>query len=112
MMEYLYTGRIQHFNPSVALDLLGLAECYNLEGLKQLCENTLIHNVDTDNLCALLIDAHRFSATELKKYCMGYLLKNFNDVNKTKGFEALEKFPNLLMEVLKQVATNVDYKDS
>jgi hypothetical protein len=69
MMEYLYTGSILNFNPRIALDLLGLADAYMLERLKYLCENTLMHNVDNDNVCALLIDANKYSANELKKFC-------------------------------------------
>ena len=80
MMEYLYSGSIANFNPSVALDLLGLADAYMLEGLKYLCENTLMHNVDNDNVCALLIDANKYSSTELKKFCINYLIKNFSEV--------------------------------
>ena len=60
MMEYLYSGSIANFNPRVALDLLGLADAYMLGGLKYLCENTLMHNVDNDNVCALLIDANKY----------------------------------------------------
>ena len=60
MMEYLYTGSIVNFNAKVALDLLGLADAYTLDGLKYLCENTLMHNVDNDNVCSLLIDANKF----------------------------------------------------
>jgi hypothetical protein len=60
MMEYLYTGSIQNFNPRVALELLGLSDAYMLEGLKYLCENTLMHNVDHDNVCNLLIDANKY----------------------------------------------------
>jgi len=55
MMEYLYTGSIVNFNARVALDLLGLADAYMLEGLKQLCENTLMISVDNDNVCSLLV---------------------------------------------------------
>jgi hypothetical protein len=60
MMEYLYAGSIQNFNHNVALDLLGLADAYMLEGLKYLCENTLIHNVDNHNVCSLLIEANKY----------------------------------------------------
>lgn len=60
MMEYLYTGSISNFNPKVALDLLGLADAYMLEGLKYLCENTLMLNVDNENVCSLLIDANKY----------------------------------------------------
>jgi hypothetical protein len=50
MMEYLYTGSIVNFNHRVALDLLGLADAYILDGLKYLCENTLMQNVDNENV--------------------------------------------------------------
>ena len=77
MMEYLYTGSIVNFNHRVALDLLGLADAYILDALKYLCENTLMQNVDNDNVCALLIEANKYSSAELKKFCIQYLIKNF-----------------------------------
>ena len=111
MMEYLYSGSIQNFNAKVALDLLGLADAYMLEGLKYLCENTLMHNVDNENVCSLLIDANKYSAHELKKFCQQYLMKNFQEVSHTKAFEELEYYPSLLMEVTKLVFTNVNSKE-
>ena len=107
MMEYLYTGSIVNFNPRVALDLLGLADAYMLEGLKYLCENTLMHNVDNDNVVALLIDSNKYSSMELKKFCQNYLIKNFSDVSQSKSFEELEYHPSLLMEVLQIVGNRL-----
>merc|ERR1711976_172280 len=72
MIEYLYSGSIQNFSPKVAQDLLGLADAYMLEGLKYLCENTLMHNVDNDNVCSLLIEANKYASGELKKFCIDY----------------------------------------
>jgi len=60
MMEYLYTGSIVNFNHRVALDLLGLADAYILDGLKYLCENTLMQNVDNDNVIQFLIDSNKY----------------------------------------------------
>ena len=76
-MEYLYTGSILNFNHKVAQDLLGLADAYILDGLKYLCENTLMQNVDNDNVIQFLIDANRYQSGELKKFCISYLIKNF-----------------------------------
>jgi SpoVK/Ycf46/Vps4 family AAA+-type ATPase len=104
MIEYLYTGQIENFNKTVALEVLGLADAYNIENLKILCENTLIHNVDNENVADYLIESHSFSAHELKKFCMEYLMKNFSEVQDTKGFENLEHVPSLLMEVTKNIA--------
>lgn len=103
MIEYLYTGQIESFNPGVAQEVLGLADAYAIENLKSLCENTLIHSVDT-NVIDLLIDAHRFDAQELKKNCMNYIIKNFSDIQNTKEFESLEQVPSLLMELMKSIA--------
>jgi speckle-type POZ protein len=111
MMEYLYSGSISNFSPRVASDLLGLADAYMLEGLKYLCENTLMHNVDNDNVCTLLIESSKYSSAELKKFCINYLIKNFSDVQSTKAFEELEFYPSLLMEVTKLVVSNANEKD-
>ena len=60
-----------------------------MDRLKFLCENTLMHTVDNENVCSILIDANKYGATDLKKYCYDYLLKNFAEVHLTKGFEDL-----------------------
>lgn len=36
MIEYLYTGCIQDFNPTIGLEILGLADAYGLDNLKSL----------------------------------------------------------------------------
>ena len=59
MMEYLYTGSIINLSQKVALDLLGLADSYILDSLKFLCENTLMQNVDNDNVVSVLIEANK-----------------------------------------------------
>lgn len=50
MIEYLYTGQIDNFNKLVAIEVLGLADAFGIENLKVLSENTLIHNVDNENV--------------------------------------------------------------
>jgi N-acetylneuraminic acid mutarotase len=67
MLEFLYTGRVIDFQPKIALDLLGLADHYTLGGLKRLCENMLIHNVDNENVCMLFSCSHQYQALDLKK---------------------------------------------
>jgi hypothetical protein len=62
MIEFLYSGNVTNFSYHVALELIGLADAYNLETLKRLCENTLIYNVNTESVCELLVHAHRHSA--------------------------------------------------
>ena len=77
MMEYLYTGSILNLSQRVALDLLGLADSYILDSLKFLCENTLMQNVDNDNVLSILIEANKCQSADLKKYCISFLINNF-----------------------------------
>ena len=59
----------------------------------------------------ILIEANKCQSAELKKYCISYLIKNFQEVSTSKGFEELEFYPSLLMEVTKLVVSNVNSKE-
>jgi len=101
MLEFLYTGTGPD-TAELALDLIGLADQFTLDGLKRLCENLLVHHVDVDNVCALLSRAHKFNATGLKKVCFSFMVKHWDPVCDTSGYEALVQEPQLLLEVTKQ----------
>lgn len=70
-----------------------------------------MHHVDNENVCTLLIEANKYSALDLKKFSIDYLMKNFSEIQNTKAFEELEYYPSLLMEVTKKVFSNVNDKD-
>ena len=101
MIEYLYTGFVEGFNVPISLDLIGLADAYNLDGLKKMCERMMEQHVDEENVGDLLIVAHKYSVGELKRFCMNYLVKNCSEINVAKTIEGLESYPSLLIEVTK-----------
>lgn len=102
MLEFLYTGSVEHFDAELALDLVGLADQFTLDHLKRLCENLLVHHVDVDNVCGLLSCAHRYTAPDLKKICLNFIIKHFHSVQASSGFEALSQEPQLLLEVTRE----------
>eukprot|EP00753_Platysulcus_tardus_P022491 PLAT9708.2.p2 GENE.PLAT9708.2~~PLAT9708.2.p2 ORF type:complete len:135 (+),score=73.29 PLAT9708.2:151-555(+) len=102
MLEFFYTGSILSLPLEVAIDLLGLADHYTLASLKQLCENTLVHDIDVDNVCTLFSCAHRFMAAKLKRMCMVYIRKHFKEVSDSRGFEELGAEPQLLLEFTRE----------
>lgn len=102
MLEFLYTGSIESFKLDFAIDLLGLSDHYTLGGLKRLCENKLTLSVDAENCASLFRAAHRYGAQDLKKYCMNYMLLNFEHVSASSSFEDLSAEPALLLEVTRE----------
>jgi len=106
MLEWLYTGHTpRELSAAHLTEVLGLADHYTLDGLKHVCENVLVHSVEIDNACALLRHADQFMAHELKRYCLAFILKNFDQVAYTQSFDELSKMPVLLLEVTRAAAT-------
>jgi N-acetylneuraminic acid mutarotase len=108
MIEFLYTGTISDFSSSLASELLGLADAYALDDLRKLCEVTLTHSLTTEDVCDVLVLAHRCSAFELKRHCLAFVVKHFNEVNLTPGFERLEQAPSLLIEITRVVLAKLN----
>lgn len=99
MLEFLYTGSTREVSVPVALELLGLADHIGLEGLRALSEALLVHRVDAHNVCTLVAHAHRHSASELKRFCLEYILKH----SETIALDPLADTPALLIEITRLV---------
>ena len=85
----------------MAVNLLSLVDHYTLDGLRELCENTLIRSIKLDNACLLLRMSEQSGAHLLKRYCMQYILSNFEKIVETKAFDDLKSDPQLLLEITK-----------
>ncbi|CAK0875638.1 unnamed protein product [Prorocentrum cordatum] len=106
MLEWLYTGHTpRELSAAHLTEVLGLADHYTLDGLKHVCENVLVHSVEIENVCALLRHADQYMAEALKRYCLQFILKNFDQVAYSKGFDELSSNPALLLEVTRAAAT-------
>ena len=103
MIEYLYTGVIEGFDCITAIELIGLADAYTIDGLKNMCERVMQQNIDEENVGEILIVAHKYSVGELMKIAMNFLIKNCGEINVTKIIEGLEGYPLLLIEVTKSL---------
>jgi hypothetical protein len=111
LITYLYTGKLTADCKKVD-ELLGLADQYTFDALKQLTEKILINSIEIENVCHLLRISDRYGARELKKSCLTFILKSFDQVVTTQAFEELSAVPALLMEVTKASALNAARGDS
>jgi hypothetical protein len=59
------------------VDLLLVADLYQLERLKYLCEQKIIGYVDVDNVVNMFVLSEQVQAPDLAKYTLEYLAKNW-----------------------------------
>ena len=90
----------------LALELLGLADRYLLEGLKLLCGFTLTRMVSADTVAPILQAADRYDSpsSQLKAHCMQFVLSNYEAVVNSPSFEELTSSPQLLLAVTRAAA--------
>ncbi|CAK4943566.1 unnamed protein product [Aphanomyces euteiches] len=110
MLEFLYTGSVAEMSTESAMELLGLADHYALQELSTLCENYLMHELESENVCHVLIAANHFQSENLKASCMQYLQAHFHQVVSTRGFEELGEYPTLLLDVTRASMSTQKHK--
>ena len=110
MLQYVYGGAV-HVPEELAVELLGLADRYLLEGLKLLCGFTLARMVSVDTVAHIIQAAERWDATsgQLKKLCMNYILSNYEQVVSNPVFDDLASSPQLLLEITRAAARIVPH---
>ena len=109
VLQYIYGGAVQ-VPEELAVELLGLADRYLLEGLKQLCGFTLAKMVGVDTVARIIQAAERWDAPggQLKALCMQYILENYEAVVSHPVFEELASSPHLLLEISRAAAPLVE----
>jgi speckle-type POZ protein len=74
LLGYLYTGKFPDVNDALKIEqLLSAAEMYQIEGLKEHCEEYLKPRVTLENVIRLLVVAHLYLAPKLMETCLSYL---------------------------------------
>lgn len=81
LLWWIYTGAVPDLQPETALDALGVAQYFAVDGLKSLCESVLLPLVDAGNVTALLLAGQRYGATDLKRFCMDFVFKHASSVS-------------------------------
>lgn len=104
LLEYLYTDRVEvNLDTAMHMDLFVVADHFGVERLKRICEKRILISINIDTVSTILSAAHAHTAHGLRQSCMDYILRNFDEVSKTQGFEEMGRNNvELLMEILKR----------
>ncbi|PNH10561.1 ARM REPEAT PROTEIN INTERACTING WITH ABF2 [Tetrabaena socialis] len=81
MMRFVYTGQLD-VTPDIAFELLQASDQYLLEGLKRLCENAIAQSLTTDSVMSTFEYSEQFSAPQLGRRCLLFVLEHYDDVFK------------------------------
>lgn len=83
-LEFIYNASIPHITIYGAVELIKLAEKYDLGDLKEICENVLINKVtQSDSVFEIYMFAHQYNCSQ------GLITKAFDFVERYKLFKEL-----------------------
>lgn len=116
-VNYLYTAEAC-LDEQMALDLLVLAEKYQVKNLKTYCEKFMISKLNWENSLLTFAFAHQHNAKNLLDAAQSLIMDNMDKLSKREEYrELVEKDPRLVVEIYesylsKQVNTAALIKDS
>ncbi|XP_043479841.1 speckle-type POZ protein-like [Leptopilina heterotoma] len=101
MLNFIYTDRVENLEES-AVELIDVAEKYQLENLKSMCINSLNDNLSLTTVSKTLGAAQLYSIELLKNKCFYFISERKYDILETKEFqELIKEHPKLSIDILK-----------
>ncbi|CAG5035203.1 unnamed protein product [Parnassius apollo] len=76
LIEFMYTGTVKELEDSNCINLLILADKYDLKGLKDLAQYELSLQLSTDNVLEILVLADMYNSDSLKFSALKFIKKN------------------------------------
>jgi len=100
LLNYIYSTNYTP-NEDTVVDLLSLANAYNMPHLLQICEKYLEGEMNEENVVEFLSFSALHNATQLFHYCITYVAKNWKKMQRlvpsTIGKDIKDRLRNLLL---------------
>nr|XP_021002438.1 speckle-type POZ protein-like [Parasteatoda tepidariorum] len=100
LLTFLYAGTIENHDFDDACDLYYAADKYEVLSLRNACAKDLLHHLQVNNACQLLILATNHGDESLKEKILEYIMTNVKEIMATKSFEELAKYDANLVVLL------------
>ena len=103
VLSYIHTGQVsKDLCLEETISMMDIACQYELNHLKALCENRLAIYLDTKNAAHILLEAEKYSCSELKREAIEFFANNSKAVMESEGWKDVED-SNLLKDILASV---------
>uniref|UniRef100_A0A6V7JGS3 BTB domain-containing protein n=1 Tax=Bracon brevicornis TaxID=1563983 RepID=A0A6V7JGS3_9HYME len=102
MLEFIYTDRVKNLN-LYARKLFAIAHKYELERLKNLCEQTLYRSLNAQNAGEILMLAHSYGSLKFVDSIADFICEHFCDVVQSRAHYKIDN-AQLLKRLMRSVA--------
>ncbi|XP_068628395.1 speckle-type POZ protein homolog [Battus philenor] len=102
ILEFIYTGTVKKLANYNCVNLLMLADRYNLDGLKDLTQHVLYYQISADNVFDILVLADMYNADMLKLAAIKFI-KKYNSILDSNLFSQVTNV-QLVRELCKYLA--------
>ena len=110
LLTFLYTDQCALFSKEDVcvsledtMDLFVAADEFCVPRLKVLCEKKIVSSLTIENAASIFLAADLFSADDLKRKTLKYILNHFEQVSKTVTFEEMARSNvDLVLEILRK----------
>ena len=100
MLRFIYQGQVENME-TVASALFIAADKYNIQDLKDECENYMADNITLENVFEVFELADTYNAKQLKIRAMNFMKSNIDEIKKMDAFkEKLQVMGSLYVEFI------------
>ena len=91
---------ILFFNLFLLNRLLAAADKYDLQKLKQMCEESLLKNLNTGNVLEMLVLSDLHGAPNLRSFALQFIVENGPEIVSQDGWkDTLKKYPEIVVDL-------------
>jgi len=105
MLHFIYTGKTPKLDDFTE-ELLAVADRYQIEKLKKICEEALYLSLNVDNCIDLLVIGDLYNADNLKRFSLKFISRN--GIKSSEWKETLKNYPALMLEVIEALSRAVN----
>merc|ERR1712150_220210 len=91
MITFIYSDEIKNPEDNIDVELLNIADKYQIQALRNLCENTLSRNVNIDNVLDAWKSAYLLNASKLLDASETFISRNWDLIKSSKQFINMQK---------------------
>lgn len=100
VLNFLYNGKLNIFENMKLLNIIKIAQLYQIMDLVNVCVYRISSNLTIKNIEKIFLHSDQYQLTDLKKDCMKFINRNKKEIIFSDKFKILSiKFPYLLLEL-------------